>query len=173
MLPTEPWLYCCTTVLRCTTPLYASGCQEVGHTHAFGNTEEPLRRTVLGCRKRGVPADGPYNHATGQGFVKFHAGDYYDALRRKNNQVALLLVEVLGGIASGGARLVRFMSRRAKDKKRGRDGTKYSKYHPENYLSHHLSAISMAAVYADACHIDDGVTGLKQDAHAAGSSDEE
>ena len=33
-----------------------------------------------------------------------------------------------------------------------------------------LAAISMAAVYADACHIDDGVTGLK---HAAGSSDEE
>ena len=64
------------------------------------------------------------------------------------------------------ARLLRFTSRRAKDKKRGRDGTKYSKYHPENYLSHHLSAISMAAVY-------DGVTGLKQDAHAAGSSDEE
>ena len=31
----------------------------------------------------------------------------------------------------------------------------------------------MAAVYADARHIDDGVTGLKQDAHAAGSSDEE
>ena len=58
-------------------------------------------------------------------------------------------------------------------KKRGRYGTKYSKFHPENYLSHHLSAISMAAVYADACHIDDGVTGLKQDAHAAGSSDEE
>ena len=66
------------------------------------------------------------------------------------------------------------MSRRAKDKKRGRDGTKYSKYHPENYLSHHLSAISMAAVYADACHIDDGVTGLKQDAlRASGSPDEE
>ena len=49
----------------------------------------------------------------------------------------------------------------------------YSKFHPKNYLSHHLSAISMAAVYADACHIDDGVTGLKQDAHAAGSSDEQ
>ena len=31
----------------------------------------------------------------------------------------------------------------------------------------------MAAVYADACRIDDGVTGLKQDAHAAGSSDEQ
>ena len=62
------------------------------------------------------------------------------------------------------------MSRRAKDKKRGRDGTKYSKYQPENYLSHHLAAISMAAVYADACHIDDGVTGLKQDALRASSS---
>ena len=49
--------------------------------------------------------------------------------------MALLLVEVFGGIASGGARLIRFMSRRAKDKKRGRDGTKYSKDHPENYYS--------------------------------------
>ena len=52
--------------------------------------------------------------------------------------------------------------------------TKYSKYHPENYLSHHLAAISMAAVYAGASHIDDGVTGLKQDAlRASGSPDEE
>ena len=113
--------------------------------------------------------------ATGQGWLRrVHAGNYYDTLRRKNNQVALQLVEVLGGIASGGARLIRFTSRRAKDKKRGRDGTKYSKYHPENYLSHHLAAISMAAVYVDACHVDDGVTGLKQDAlRASGSPDEE
>ena len=105
--------------------------------------------------------------------MPFFKGDYYDALRRKNNQVVLLLVESFGGIASGGARLLRFLSRRAKDKKRGRDGTKYSKFHPENYLSHHLSAISMAAVYADACHIDDGVTGLKQDALTASSSSDE
>ena len=128
---------------------------------------ERVTRPVTG------PAGEVYDHASGRGFVDFHPGDYYDALRRKNNQVVLLLVEVFGGLAGGGARLLRFMSRRAKDKKRGRDGTKYSKFHPENYLSHHLSAISMAAVYADACHIDDGVTGLKQDAHAAGSSDEE
>ena len=130
---------------------------------------------LLGCRQRGAPGEA-YDHASGRGHVPFHLGDYYDALRRKNNQVALgaaLLVEVFGGLASGGVRLLRFTSRRAKDKKRGRDGTKYSKFHPENYLSHHLCAISMAAVYADACHIDDGVTGLKQDAHATGSSDEE
>ena len=88
------------------------GCQDVGHT------EESLRRTVLGCRQRGTPGEA-YDHASGRGFVDFHPGDYYDALRRKNNQVVLLLVEVFGGLAGSGARLLRFMSRRAKDKKRG------------------------------------------------------
>ena len=94
-------------------------------------------------------------------------GDYHDALRHKNNQVALLLVECFGGIASGGARLLRYLARRASDKKRGRDGTKYSKFHPRGYLSHHLAAISMAAVYTDAVHIADGVVGLKQRSLAA------
>ena len=41
----------------------------------------------------------------------------------------------------GGARLLRYLARRASDKKRGRDGTKYSKFHPRGYLSHHLAAI--------------------------------
>ena len=94
-------------------------------------------------------------------------GDYHDALRHKNNQVALLLVECFGGIASGGARLLRYLARRASAKKRGRDGTKYSKFHPRGYLSHHLAAISMAAVYTDAAHIADGVIGLKQRSLAA------
>ena len=105
--------------------------------------------------------------ATGEGHVPFHKGDYHDALRHKNNQVALLLVECFGGIASGGARLLRYLARRASDKKRGRDGTKYSKFHPRGYLSHHLAAISMAAVYTDAAHIADGVIGLKQRSLAA------
>ena len=51
---------------------------------------------------------------------------------------------------------------RASDKKRGRDGTKYSKFHPRGYLSHHLAAISMAALYTDAAHTADVVIGLKQ-----------
>ena len=105
--------------------------------------------------------------------MPFHKGDYDDARQVKRNQVVPLIVEALGGIGRRGARCLRFLARRAKDRKRGRDGTTYSRFPPSNYLSHHLSAISMAAVYADACHIDDGVTGLKQDAHAAGSSDEE
>ena len=61
----------------------------------------------------------------------------------------------------------RYLARRASDKKRGRDGTKYSKFHPRGYLSHHLAATSMAAVYTDAAHIADGVIGLKQRSLAA------
>ena len=64
-------------------------------------------------------------------------------------------------------RLLRYLARRASDKKRGRDGTKYSKFHPRGYLSHHLAAISMAAVYTDAAHIADDVIGLKQRSLAA------
>ena len=53
-----------------------------------------------------------------------------------------------------------------KDRKRGRDGTRYSRFHPSNFLSHHLSKIVTAAVYADAQHIEDEIYGLKQSAHA-------
>ena len=87
------------------SPLRASapppGCRRMGHTHGFGSTEEPLRRTVFGCRERGLPSGPRFDHTTGEGHVPFHKGDYHDALRHKNNQVALLLVECFGGIASG------------------------------------------------------------------------
>ena len=42
-----------------------------------------------------------------------------------------------------------------------------SRFHPRGYLSHHLAAISMAAVYTDAAHIADGVIGLQQRSLAA------
>ena len=42
------------------------------------------------------------------------------------------------------------------------DGTRYSRFHPSNYLSHHMARIVTAAVYADAEHICDGIIGLKQ-----------
>ena len=88
-------------------------------------------------------------------------------------EYTLLLVEAFGGVASGGARLLRFLSRRATDKKRGRDGTKYSKFHPSNYLAHHLASISLAAVYTDAVHIEEGIDGLKQRALALAPCDSE
>ena len=81
------------------------------------------------------------------------------------NQVVPLIVEALGGIGRRGARCLRFLARRAKDRKRGRDGTRYSRFHPANFLSHHLAKIVSAAVYTDAVHIEEGVIGLKQRAH--------
>ena len=74
-------------------------------------------------------------------------------------------LEALGGIGRRGARCLRFLARRAKDRKRGRDGTRYSRFHPANFLSHHLAKIVSAAVYTDAQHIEDGINYLKQRAH--------
>ena len=65
------------------------------------STEEPLRRTVflsLGASRAAPPSGPRFDHTTGEGHVPFHKGDYHDALRHKNNQVALLLVECFGGI---------------------------------------------------------------------------
>ena len=110
---------------------------------------------------QGVPADGPFDHATGKGHVPFHKGDYHDARHVKRNQVVPLIVEALGGIGRRGARCLRFLARRAKDRKRGRDGTRYSRFHPSNFLAHHMTIVT-AAMYADAEHICDGIVGLKQ-----------
>ena len=131
----------------------------------FGNTEEGLHRMILGCAARGAPRDGPFDHTTGKGHVPFHKGDYYDARHVKRNQVVPLVVEALGGIGRRGARCLRFLARRAKDRKRGRDGTRYSRFHPANFLSHHLAKIVSAAVYTDAQHVEDGINYLKQRAH--------
>ena len=90
---------------------------------------------------------------------------FYDARHVKRNQVVPLITEALGGLGRRAARCLRFLARRAKDRKRGRDGTRYSRFHHENFLSHHLASIVIAAVYTDAEHIEDGVIGLKQRAH--------
>ena len=74
------------------------------------------------------------------------------------------LIVGFGGIASMGARYLRFLARRASDRKRcRRDITVYSDCHASSgFLSHHLARISTAAVYWDARHIDEGVTFLKR-----------
>ena len=78
-----------------------------------------------------------------------------------------LLVEALGGIGRRGARCLRFLARRASCRKRGRDGTKYSRFHPANYLSHHVADIVTATVFADARHIVEEIKLLKTCAHSA------
>ena len=66
---------------------------------------------------------------------------------------------------------LRFLARRAQDRKRGRDGTRYSRFHASNFLSHHLAKIVTAAVYSDAQHIEEGVYGLKTRAHDLAQAD--
>ena len=56
-------------------------------------------------------------------------------------------------------------------RKRGRDGTKYSRFHPTNYLSHHLAGIVTAAVFADAAHIVEEIVLLKTRVTAAAAAD--
>ena len=143
-------------------------CQHVGHLVAFGNTEEWLHRQILGCRARNQPAQPPaggrlppFDHKTGEGHVPFHGGDYHDARYKKRNQVVPLIVEALGGIGRRGARCLRFLARRAPCRKRGRDGTTYSRFNPSNYLSHHLAGIVTAAVFSDAAHIVEEIALLK------------
>ena len=109
-----------------------------------------------------MPADGPFDHQVGN----FFKGDYHDARFNKRNQVVPLIVEALDGIGRRGARCLRFLARRAHDRKRvGRDGTRYSRFHASNFRSHHLAKIVTAAVYSDAQHIEEGVYGLKSRAH--------
>ena len=64
------------------------------------------------------------------------------------------LVETTGGIGFGGARTLKACSRCANDKKRGRDGTAYSVHRATSYFTHHLRAISSAAVFGNAAHIE-------------------
>ena len=42
--------------------------QDVGHSYAFGNTEEKARYDNLGCKPRGRRCDGYFNHKTGKGW---------------------------------------------------------------------------------------------------------
>mgnify|MGYP007015871247 FL=1 len=103
--------------------------------------------------------------------MPFFKGDYYDARFEKRNQGVPLIVAALGGIGRRGARCLRFLARRAHDRKRGRDGTRYSRFHASNFLSHHLAKIVTAAVYSDAQHIEEGVYGLKTRAHDLAQAD--
>ena len=50
------------------------------------------------------------------------------------------------------------------------DGTTYSRFHPANFLSHHLADIVTAAVYADARHIADNIVLLKSRALGAATA---
>ena len=84
-----------------------------GHERGMGNTAERLKHKVLGTRRRGLPAAGRFDHASGTGHVPCHAGDYVDAIQNRKAAVHLLVHETLGGMCSYSARRLRRLARDA------------------------------------------------------------
>ena len=108
--------------------------------------------------------------ATGVGYVERHDGHYADARSpTKNNMVLVAVVEAFGGTCPSLLRWLKYSARRAGDRKKGRDGTKYSRVRPVSFLTHHLRQISSAAVITDAMAIEKELIGLKV-SHAVGAA---
>ena len=128
------------------------GCPaSVGHLHGFGSTAEQLRVKVKGCRARGSERQGPFDHATGKGWVKERRGDYYDAIHVKKHRTLLFLVESSGGIGGDGQEQCVRLSKRARGHI-GADRTTYGtlRTSPQTFLTHHIQQITKAAVFYDA-----------------------
>ena len=129
-----------------------SGCAaSVGHLYGFGSTAEQLRVKVKGCRARGSERQGPFDHATGKGWVKERRGDYYDAIHIKKHRTLLFLVESSGGIGGDGQEQCVRLSKRARGHI-GADRTTYGtlRTSPQTFLTHHIQQITKAAVFYDA-----------------------
>ena len=114
----------------------------VGHSYAFGNTEEKARRLNMGCEARGQPSQ-PFSHKTGHGYVKAHRGFYHDAIFVKRNNFNLLLHETFGGGFSPTAVLK--LRRLARKVARGSvDRTAYSPKYSLSFMSHHAERICLS-----------------------------
>ena len=61
-----------------------------------------------------------------------------------------LIVETYGGLGHRGRKLLGHCAVVSVDKKRGRDGTRYSTIRPAPFFKHHLRAIASAVVMQDA-----------------------
>ena len=123
----------------------------VGHWYGFGNTEEPYRVGILGCRRRGRKRDGPFKHATGKGWVKAAKGSYDDALFIKRAKVVPMIIEVFGGVTPHSVAQVYTLSRRARASG-ARDSTKYgtSRSSTKNFFVHHIQRLANSAIIGDA-----------------------
>ena len=128
----------------------------VGHLYAFGNTEEEYRTMILGCAARGAPSDGPFDHATGKGWVAQHDGHYKDALL-KGDIVVPWIIENTGGIAPHPRAVLRRYARRA----RGKDATDRTAYgrsrvSTTSHYTHHAQRIVTSVQRCDAQNIREG-----------------
>lgn len=105
---------------------------------------------------------GPFQHATGVGWVARKEGQYADALARKT-KVCLVLVESLGGIYYSTKAQLYKLSKRATGPS-AVDRTRYGRAaaSPRSFMQHHSQRISRAAVMGDAAAICKKVVALKQ-----------
>ena len=133
-----------------------------GHKYGMGNTAERLKHRVLGTRQRGVPGLGKFDHATGAGFVAYHAGDYVDAIKNKKATVQLLVHETLGGMCPFSARRLRRLARDAATN--GCDATDYTlSSTARSFVSFYAQRISSAIVMNGARSILDGISRARGD----------
>ena len=139
---------------------------DVGHLCGFGNTEEKFRLMILGCQESGRRADGPLNHWTGRGWVRFRRGQYYDAIYIKHNTVVCFIMETLGGIAPASAHHLRRLAKEAGMPGR-RDGTVYKSWTARSFYAHYAQRLSCAAAIEDAKIINRGARVLRQRATRA------
>ena len=147
---------------KCFTALKkTSSAASVGHKIGFGNTEAEARIANLGCKARGRPGDGPFDHKTGKGHVKFKKGEYHDALTVKRNEVCLLLHENLGGgFSPPAAHKIRRLGRKARS---GIDRTPYKTDRKISFVSYHTRSISMNITRAEAWQLHKAVNTAKGD----------
>ena len=126
----------------------------VGHTHAFGNTEEDLRVKILGCKEVGNASHGRFDHKTGRGHIKGQVGHYSDALS-KGSTVIPVIMEPLGGLCPHALAHLRHLAWRA-SKITTASTDKVSAQH--SFLTKHTQRIVTGVVMTDAAHINDMIT---------------
>ena len=151
----------------------------VGHLYGFGSTEEEYRVMILGCAERGRKSDGPFDHKTGRGWVKYQRGHYFDALA-KRSRVVPVIIEATGGISPHTRAHMRYLARRSTGKG-ATDRTRYgaTRISTKSFYTHHGQMLVKAAVVYDALAINKQIIGQRQKlchdagvAHAAGPGEE-
>ena len=119
----------------------AGRCGSWGWAHA--------KYRVLGTRRRGMPALGPFKHTgprAGEGHVAGHDGDYHDAIANRKAAVHLITFEAgLGGMSPYAARRLRRKGREAAES--GADPTDYTTSPTaRSFVPYYAQRLSMACV---------------------------
>ena len=117
----------------------------------MGSTLEALTVLVLGVPERGAASDGPFNHQTGQGWVRATTAHQYADAQTKGIPVTLLASESTGALSPTFDAALHTLDKLSR-LQTSHDSTVYGigRASPRTFYTHHLAAISNAIVMADA-----------------------